>query len=80
MCIITLTVFCPQDDWTALHLAAQEVKIDVVRLLINAEAHVNIQTEVRAKSVSYTQQKQIYTWNVVSRQSGCNVGCTRVSV
>ena len=37
---------CPQDDWTALHLAAQEGKVDVVRLLTEAQAQVNIQTEV----------------------------------
>ena len=42
-----LTVcFHPQRDWTALHLAAQEGKVDVVRLLTEAKAHVNIQTEV----------------------------------
>ena len=38
--------FCPQRGWTALHLAAQEGKVDVVRLLTEAKAHVNIQTEV----------------------------------
>ena len=38
--------FCPQDGWTALHLAAQGGKVDVVRLLTEAKAHVNIQTEV----------------------------------
>ena len=31
---------------TALYLAAGEGKVDVVRLLIDAEAQVNIQTEV----------------------------------
>ena len=42
-----LTVcFCPQDGWTALHLAAQEGKVDVVRLLTEAKAHINIRTEV----------------------------------
>ena len=42
-----LTVcFYPQDGWTALHMAAQEGKIDVVRLLTEAKAHTNIQTEV----------------------------------
>ena len=42
-----LTVcLCPQDGWTALHLAAQEGKVDVVRLLTEAQAQVNIQTEV----------------------------------
>ena len=44
--IATLTALCPQDGWTALHLAAQEGKVDVVRLLIDAGAQVNIQTEV----------------------------------
>ena len=37
---------CPQDGWTALHLAAQEGKVDVVRLLTESQAQVNIQTEV----------------------------------
>ena len=37
---------CPQDGWTALHLAAQEGKVDVVRLLTKSQALVNIQTEV----------------------------------
>ena len=42
-----LTVcFCPQNGWTALHHAAQEGKVDVVRLLTEAKAHINIQTEV----------------------------------
>ena len=42
-----LTVcFCPQDGWTALHWAAQEGKVDVVRLLTEAKAHVNIQMNV----------------------------------
>ena len=38
--------YCPQDGWTALHLAAQEGKVDVVRLLTEAQALVNIQTKV----------------------------------
>ena len=46
MYIVTLTILCPQDGGTALHMAAQEGKVDVVRLLIDAEAQVNIQTEV----------------------------------
>ena len=42
-----LTVcFSPQDGWTALHMAAQEGKVDVVRLLTETKAHINIQTEV----------------------------------
>ena len=38
--------FCPQNGWTALHLAAQEGKVDVVRLLTEAQAQVNTQEEV----------------------------------
>ena len=48
MYIATLTTLCPQDGWTALHLAAQEGKVDVVRLLIDAEAQVHIQNKVCA--------------------------------
>ena len=32
---------------TALHMAAQEGNVEVVRLLTEAEAHVSIQTEVQ---------------------------------
>ena len=38
--------FCSQDGWTALHMAALEGKVDVVRLLTKAKAHVNMQTKV----------------------------------
>ena len=38
--------FCLQHGRTALYLATDEGKVDVVRLLIKAKAHVNIQTEV----------------------------------
>ena len=41
---------CPQDGWTALHLAAQEGKVDVVRLLTEAQPQINIQTEVHTLS------------------------------
>ena len=37
---------CSQDGWTALHLAAHEGRVDVVRLLTEAQAQVNIQNEV----------------------------------
>ena len=38
-----------QDGWTSLHLAAQEGKVDVVRLLLTeAQALVNIQMEVHS--------------------------------
>ena len=38
--------YCPQDGWTALHLAAHEGKVDVVRLLTEAQALVNIRKKV----------------------------------
>ena len=37
----------PQDGRTALYLAAHEGTVDVVRLLTEAEARVNLQTKVR---------------------------------
>ena len=37
---------CPQGGQTALHMAALEGNVDVVRLLTEAQAQVNIQTEV----------------------------------
>ena len=36
----------PQNGWTALHLAAQGGRVEVVRLLAEAKAQINIQTEV----------------------------------
>ena len=41
-----LNVFCAQNGWAALHMAALEGKVDVVRLLTEARAQVNIQTKV----------------------------------
>ena len=38
--------FCAQNGVTALHLAAHEGKVDVVRLLARGGAQLNIQTEV----------------------------------
>ena len=38
--------FSPQNGFTALHMAAQEGKVDVVRLLTEDQARVNVQTEV----------------------------------
>ena len=43
--ILTLCL-CPQNGFTALHMAAQEGKVDVVRLLIDAEAHIDMQINV----------------------------------
>ena len=49
-CIYTIHVgelcFCSQRGWTALHLAAQEGKVDVVKLLTDAKAYVNMQNKV----------------------------------
>ena len=42
-----------QDGWTALHVAAQEGKVDVVRLLLTeAQALVNIQTKVHSHHIT----------------------------
>ena len=38
--------YCPQDGETALHLAAHEGKVDVVRLLTEAQALVNTRNKV----------------------------------
>ena len=42
-----------QDGWTALHLAALEGKVDVVRLLLTeAQALVNIQSKVHSHHIT----------------------------
>ena len=46
---------CPQDGWTALHVAAHAGKVDVVRLLTEAQALVNIQTEVYTHTMSHRE-------------------------
>ena len=43
---------CPQDGWTALHLAAQEGRVDVVRVLTEAGAQLNILTKVHVHSIT----------------------------
>ena len=35
-----------QGGWTALHMAAQEGHVDVIRALTDAQTDINIQTEV----------------------------------
>ena len=42
----------PQDGYTALHSASQEGHVDVVRVLIDANAHVNQQTTVLNVSIA----------------------------
>ena len=46
--------FHPQNGWTALHMAAQEGKVDVVRLLTeSSQAQVNIQTKVHLHTLCH---------------------------
>ena len=40
-----------QNNWTALHLAAQKGIVDVVKLLTEAKAQVNIQTKVQQQRI-----------------------------
>ena len=48
--------FCSQRGFTALHLAAQEGRVDVVRLLTKAaKAHVNVLTEVYILTVCHVR-------------------------
>ena len=44
--MIAYQCICPQNGFTALHLAVQEGKVDVMKQMTEAKAHVNIQTEV----------------------------------
>ena len=52
-----------QDGRTALHLAAQEGRVDVVRLLIETQAQVNIQDEVpyMRRCTAADQFNKVYT-------------------
>ena len=58
--------FYPQDGWTALHAAAQEGKIDMVRLLTEAQAQVNIQTEVHTYTMSSLISHMTMDWYFVT--------------
>ena len=51
--IISRLLYCPQAGWTALHLAAQEGKVNVMRLLIEAEAQLDIETGVSCTCILY---------------------------
>ena len=46
--------YCPQNESTALHLAAQEGKVDVVRLLTEAQALVNTRNKVCTSTTLHT--------------------------
>ena len=41
-----MIAFFPQNGFTALYMAAQRGKVNVVILLTKAKAHVNVQTKV----------------------------------
>ena len=46
---LSMTLYLyPQNGWTALHHAAQEGRVNVVQLLIEAHAEINIQSKVCA--------------------------------
>ena len=47
--VLFIMCLCSQEGATALHLAAQEGRVDVVRLLTEAQAQVNIQDEVHVQ-------------------------------
>ena len=78
-------VFCPQGGWTALHTAVRVGRrVDVVRLLIEAKAHVDLQATVHismyivavsAFLTSYPSSGATMQcpW-IVTRQSGLQVG------
>ena len=52
-----------QDGWTALHMAAQEGKVDVVRLLLTeAQTLVNIQTKVYKQVLATVTTIIIIQW------------------
>ena len=46
--------YCPQNGTTALHMAAQEGKVDVVRILTDAQALVNIRKKVCTSTTLHT--------------------------
>ena len=47
--VLFIVCLCSQNGATALHLAAREGRVDVVRLLTEAEAQVNIQDKVHVQ-------------------------------
>ena len=68
-------VFCPQYGFTALYMAAQEGKVEVVRLLMEAKALMNIPAQVHT-SLSHTSLPHItergatiYYWYIHKYQS-----------
>ena len=62
-----------QDGWTALHLAAQEGKVDVVRLLLTeAQALVNIQTKVHSHHITTSRWSTALSSSHVTRAESVN--------
>ena len=59
--MVSSVFVCPQDGWTALHLAAQEGRVDVVRVLTEAGAQLNILTEVHVHSITISVTTCLHT-------------------
>ena len=51
-----------QDGWTALHMAAQEGKVEVVKVLLESQANVNMQPEVIPCKYILIPHAFIYTY------------------
>ena len=63
-----------QEGWTALHLAAQEGKVDVVRLLLTeAQALVNIQTKVYSHHITTDDWSTALSSSHVTRAESVNM-------
>ena len=62
-----------QDGWTALHLAAHNGKVDVVRLLLTeAQALVNIQTKVHSHHITTSDWSTALSSSHVTRAESVN--------
>ena len=63
-----------QNGWTALHMAAQEGKVDVVRLLVTeAQALVNIQTKVHSHYITTNDWSTALSSSHVTRTESVNM-------
>ena len=62
-----------QDGWTALHMAAQEGKVDVARLLVTeAQALVNIQNKVHSHHITTNDWSTALSSSPVTRAESVN--------